>query len=113
MKDKTCPACENGKLVGVDNIISDIDGYVFVEKGERCTACGEEFINEKDAQAMVENSRKLGVWPVPLKLHRNLSSSGRGLVLRIPSDIEKDLRLKPGEAVSISKVGNKIIIEPE
>lgn len=97
----------------MDNIVSEIDGYVFIEKGQRCSDCGEEFIAEKDAQRTIEVAKKLGIWPQPLKLHRSLSKSGRGLVLRIPADLEKDLKLKPGEAVSISKVGNKIVIEPE
>ena len=108
-----CPVCEKGELIEVDNIVSEMDGYVFIEKGQRCTECGEEFIHEKDAQHTIEVAKKLGVWPQPLKLHRSLSKSGRGLVLRIPSDLEKDLKLKSGESVSISKVGSRIIIEPE
>ena len=112
-KASNCPTCEKGELIEVDNIVSEMDGYVFVEKGQRCTECGEEFIHEKDAQRTIEVAKKLGVWPQPLKLHRSLSKSGRGLVLRIPSDLEKDFKLKPGESVSISKVGSKIIIEPE
>ena len=112
-KASICPICEKGKLIEVDNIVSEMDGYVFIEKGQRCTECNEEFIHEKDAQRTIEVAKKLGVWPQPLKLHRSLSKSGRGLVLRIPSDIEKDFKLKSGESVSISKVGSRIIIEPE
>ena len=100
-------------LIEVDNIISEIEGYVFVEKGVRCSLCDEEFIDEKESQRTIEIAKKLGVWPEPLKLHRSLSKSGRGLILRIPADLEKDLNLKPGEAIAISKLGNKIIIEPE
>lgn len=110
---KKCPICEKGMLKEVDDIVSEIEGYVFIEKGERCTSCGEEFIREKDAQRTVEIARKLGIWPQPLKLHRSLSKSGRGLVLRIPSDLEKDLDLKPGSEIAISKIGRKIIIETE
>lgn len=113
MTKNKCPACEKGELIEVDNIVSEMDGYVFIEKGQRCTECNEEFIYEKDAQRTIEVAKKLGVWPQPLKLHRSLSKSGRGLVLRIPSDIEKDFKLKPGESISISKVGSKIVIEPE
>ena len=113
MTNKKCPACEKGELIEVDNIVSEIDGYIFIEKGQRCTECGEEFIHEKDAQHTIEVAKKLGIWPQPLKLHRSLSKSGRGLILRIPADIEKDFKLKHGEPVSISKVGNKIIVEPE
>jgi RNA polymerase subunit RPABC4/transcription elongation factor Spt4 len=60
-KEKICPVCEKGRLIPVEDIVSEIEGYIFVEKGERCTSCGEEFI----------------------------SKSARGTVLRIPSDIEK------------------------
>ncbi|MDI6655177.1 MAG: hypothetical protein ABH874_00260 [Methanobacteriota archaeon] len=111
MKEKKCPACEKGKLVPVDDIVSEIEGYVFVEKGERCTHCGEEFINEKEGQKMINLAKKLGVWGEPLKLYRKLSKSARGTVLRIPSDIEKNLGIKGGEEVAISKIGRKIIIE--
>lgn len=110
---KICPKCEKGNLIEADNIISEIESYVFVEKGLRCTSCGEEFIDEKESQRTIEIARKLGIWPEPLKLHRSLSKSGRGLILRIPADLEKDLNLKPGETIAISKVGNKIVIEPE
>lgn len=92
MTNKKCPVCEKGGLIEVDNIVSEIDGYMFIEKCQRCTECGEEFIHEKDAQRTVEVAKKLGVWPKPLKLHRSLSKSGRGLILRIPSDLEKDFR---------------------
>ncbi len=111
MKEKKCPVCYKGKLVPVDDILSQIEGYVFVEKGERCTHCGEEFINEKEGQKMINLAKKLGVWGEPLKLYRRLSRSARGTVLRIPSDIEKNLGIKGGEEVTISKVGRKIIIE--
>ena len=45
---KICPVCSKGELIAVDDILSGIEGYVFVEKGERCTACAEEFIGEKE-----------------------------------------------------------------
>lgn len=112
MKEKICPVCEKGKLVPADDIASEIEGYVFVEKGERCTSCGEEFIPEKEGQKMINVARKLGIWEKPLKLYRKLSKSARGTVLRIPSDIQKNLGLKGTEEVAISKVGErKIVIE--
>lgn len=111
-KEKPCPVCEKGTLQAVDNIISEIDGYVFVQKGERCTACGEEFPYEKETQKMIEAARRLGVWPEPMKLYRTLSEMGRGLVFRIPADLERQLGLKAGEEVTVTKIGRKIIIEP-
>ncbi|MDI6708574.1 MAG: hypothetical protein QME47_05775 [Candidatus Thermoplasmatota archaeon] len=35
----------------------------------------------------------------------------RGIILRIPSDLEKCLHLKGDESVALSKVGNKIVVE--
>ncbi|MBU0627770.1 MAG: hypothetical protein KKC75_01150 [Nanoarchaeota archaeon] len=112
MKNKQCPVCEKGNLIEVDDIISEIEGHLFVQKGERCSACSEEFISEKEGQRMIEVSRKLGIWGEPLKLHRKLSRSARGTVLRIPSDIEKNMHLKGEEEILISKIGkNKLLIE--
>ncbi len=111
---KTCAACEKGTLIKVEDIMNDVDSYVFVTTGTRCAACGEEFIDEKEGQKMIEMAKRLGVWGEPLKLHRKLSKSGRGTVLRIPTDIEQNLGLKGNEEVSISKLGKKkILIEIE
>ncbi len=112
MKNKICPVCEKGNLIEVDDIISEIEGHFFVQKGKRCSNCGEEFINEKEGQKMIEIARKLGIWGEPLKLHRKLSKSARGTVLRIPTDIEKNMHLKGEEEILISKIGkNKLLIE--
>lgn len=109
-----CPVCEKGDLVAVEDIPAEVEAYVFIVKGRRCGSCGEEFIDEREGQRMIQTARKLGVWGEPLKLHRKLSPSGRGTVLRIPSDIERELGLKGTEDVAISKMGdNKILVEIE
>lgn len=110
--NKKCPVCEKGELIKANDIVSEINGYLFIEKGDRCETCGEEFIDEKDSKKTIEIARKLGVWPEPLKLVRTLSESGGTLVLRIPTDLERQLNLHTGGEVSISKIGNKIVIEP-
>jgi len=84
----------------VKDIISEFGGYVFVEKGERCDYCSEEFPYEGEAQATIEAARRLGVWPEPLKLYRKLIRSGRGVVLHIPTDLERQMKLKGDEEVS-------------
>ncbi|MFQ5621277.1 MAG: hypothetical protein ACE5FT_05525 [Candidatus Nanoarchaeia archaeon] len=106
---KKCPICE-GNIVKVEDIVNDLDSYLFVVKGDRCNKCGEEFIAEDEGQRMINIARRLGIWGEPLKLHRKLSKSARGTVLRIPSDIEQNLHLKGNEEVSISKIGNKKIL---
>ena len=84
-----------------------------MERGKRCDACGEEFPCEEEAQRTIEGARKLGVWPEPLTLHRKLSKSGRSLVLRIPSDLEKQMHLDERTTVAIAKAGNRIVVEIE
>ena len=110
---KKCLICNNGELIKVEDIALEIEGYIFVVKGERCTECNEEFPYEEETQKTIITAKKLGVWPEPLKLYRHLSKSGGGLVLRIPADIEKQLKLSDDTEIEISKVGNKIIIETE
>ena len=113
-KTKMCPVCEKGVLVPADDILSEIEGLVFVEKGERCDNCKEEFIPEESGQKTIELAKRLNVWGHPLKLHRKLSKSTGGTILRIPSDIEKDMHLKGNEHILVSKIGNnKILLELE
>ena len=110
---KKCQICNKGLLEKVEDIILEIEGYVFVVGGERCNKCNEEFPYEDETQRTITIARKLGVWPEPLKLYRHLSKSGGGLIFRIPSDLEKQLKLDENIEIAISKVGNKIVIEPE
>ena len=110
---KKCLICNNGELIKVEDITLEIEGYIFIVRGERCTECNEEFPYEEETQRTIMTARKLGIWPEPLKLYRHLSKSGGGLVLRIPADIEKQLKLSDDTEIEISKVGNKIIIETE
>ncbi len=109
---KTCPICEKKTFVAVEDITLEIEGYIFILKGERCTECKEEFPYEEESERAITTARKLGVWPEPLKLHRHLSKSSGGLIFRVPSDIEKQFSLDENTEIEITKVGSKIIIQP-
>ena len=110
---RKCQICEKESLTEAEDITLEIEGYIFIVKGERCINCNEEFPYEEETQRTVSIARKLGVWPEPLKLYRHLSKSGKGLVFRIPADLEKQLKLNENIEISITKLGNKIVIEPE
>ncbi len=111
---KKCAKCQKPTLTQADDIINDVGGYLIIIKGTRCSSCGEEYFDEEEGQKMINLAKRLKVWGQPMKLHRKLSKSARGTVLRIPIDIEKELHLKGNEAVSISKIGeNKILVEVE
>ncbi len=109
---RKCNLCEKGILVKVEDITLEIEGYIFIVKGERCDNCNEEFPYQEETQKTISVARKLGVWPEPMKLYRHLSKSAGGLMLRIPSDLEKQLQLNENIEIAISKMGNKIIIDP-
>ena len=109
-----CPVCGKGTLVRVDDIVSELEGLAFVERGHRCPVCGEEFLDEADSKRTIKVARRLGIWGEPLKLQRKLSASGRGVVLRIPEDLRRSLQLKGTETVSLSKVGQRrVLLEVE
>ena len=59
---KECPTCEKGKLIPVNDIISELSAYVFVEKGERCNSCGEEFPYQEETHKTIQTARKLAIW---------------------------------------------------
>lgn len=110
---RKCLICEKGELIKAEDITLEVEGYVFIVKGERCAQCNEEFPYEEETQKAITISRKLGVWPTQLKLYRHLSRSGGGLIFRVPSDLEKQLKLNEKTEIAISKIGNKIVIEAE
>jgi hypothetical protein len=105
-----CPVCGKGVLTAVDDILSELEGLAFVERGHRCPVCGEEFVDEGDSNRTIKVARRLGIWGSPLKLKRKLSQSGRGVVLRIPEDLRQSMGLKGTEAVALSKIGSKKIL---
>ena len=107
-----CKICEKGLLTHTEDITLEIEGYIFIVKGQRCDHCKEEFPYEEETRRTISIAKRLGVWPEPMKLYRHLSKSGGGLVFRIPSDLEKQLGLDENVEIAISKVGNKIVIEP-
>lgn len=112
MTETECPACGKGRLAWVEDILSEVEGYVFVERGRRCTHCGEEFTPEEEGERTIRIARRLNLWGEPLKLRRKLSRSGRGTVPRIPADLQASLNLKGDEEVALSRVGkDKILVE--
>ncbi|HLD12863.1 MAG TPA: hypothetical protein VJB87_04695 [Candidatus Nanoarchaeia archaeon] len=110
---KNCPICKKGPFEQVDDIIFDVEGYIFILEGARCQNCKEEFPDSGETQKTIIIARKLGVWSEPLKLYRHLSKSTGGLVFRIPADLERQLQLTEKTEIAISKQGKKIIIEPQ
>ena len=107
---RKCLICGKGNLIKVNDISIEMNHHRLIVSGERCTNCNEEFPYEEETQRTISIARKLGIWPEPLKLYKHLSKSGGGLILRIPADLEKQLKLNENVEIEITKIGNKIII---
>lgn len=57
-KKMKCQNCEKGDLIEVNDIASELDGYVFIAKGKRCGNCNEEFIDEKEGEKIIQLAKR-------------------------------------------------------
>ena len=60
---RRCPVCEKGTFVKVEDIMFELEGYVFILRGERCDLCKEEFPFEEETERAIHAAQKLGIWP--------------------------------------------------
>jgi len=56
---KNCPICKKGPFEQVDDIIFDVEGYIFILEGARCQNCKEEFPHRKKTRGMVGTTETL------------------------------------------------------
>ena len=108
---RKCPICKTGRLAPVNDITSDLGGYIFVEKGHRCTYCKEEIIGEGEAEKTIEAAKKLGVWELQMKLERKLTKTARGIILRVPNDVQKGMKLTGNEGIEIHWAKNRLVVD--
>ena len=107
-----CPVCGKGRLEKTDNITSEIGGYTFVEKGHVCPKCKEEFIPEEESKRTIDAAIKLGAWETqPMKISRKLTKTARGIIFRIPNDVQKSMYLTGDEGIELSWSKDKIVLE--
>jgi len=75
-----------------------------------CGACGEAYVDEKAMARIEARAKDLGLWGLAKK--GTIAKSGNSLVVRIPADLAKFLRLKGGEAALVRPEGReKIVVE--
>ena len=48
-----CKICEKGLLTHTEDITLEIEGYIFIVKGQGCDTCGEEFPYEEETRRTV------------------------------------------------------------
>ncbi len=109
---KKCPICEG--TVKKVKTKAEIEGVTLAEglDVEKCSKCGEEFYTLEQMSFLRKKAQEKGVWGSGLRLRRKITRSGKRLALYLPTDIERNLKLKKGEAVDIWTEGRRIIIEP-
>ena len=102
-----CPICE-GKLAQkkVPYKYHDIDMGRY--DAEVCSRSGEVFFTEKSSDAIDKKAKELGVWGVEKKT--KISYSGNSLIVRIPSEVSKFMKLSKGKEVVVRAEGKKRLV---
>lgn len=104
-----CPIC-NGSLTmeKVPYKHDDIDLGDF--EAEVCSKCNEVYFTEKSSDEIDAIARKLGIWGLERK--SKISYSGNSLVVRIPKDIARFMKISKGKEIRIyPEKKNKLAIE--
>ncbi len=105
-----CPVCGKGKLrrgkIREQMFGVDLGEY----PAEICDACGESFVDQNAMKKIEARAKKLGLWGLAKKVP--IAKSGNSLVVRIPSELARFLRLKGGEDALVRPEGReKIVVE--
>ena len=74
-----------------------------------CSKCGESFFDPETAKNIQNKSKEKGLFGLSKRV--KVGKVGDSLMVRIPKNIAKFVKLKVGKEVRINPQGNKIIIE--
>ncbi|MBI2583455.1 MAG: hypothetical protein HYW25_02205 [Candidatus Aenigmarchaeota archaeon] len=78
----------------------------------QCRNCGNLFFTERMIEEMEKRTEELKIHSFGFS--RTIATSGKGLVVRVPSDLASHLRLKEGEKVRILPVNHRgFLVERE
>src|SRR5213593_368657 len=105
-----CPACGKGELhrgkIREQMFGVDLGEY----PAEICDSCGESFVDQKAMRRIEARAKELGLWGLAKKV--SIAKSGNSLVVRIPAELARFLKLKGGEDALVRPEGReKIVVE--
>ncbi len=105
-----CPICGKGELrrgkVHEEMFGVDLGEY----PGQICDACGESFVDQDAMREVEARAKAAGLWGLAKKV--SIAKSGNSLVVRIPAELARFLKLKGGEEAIVRPEGReKIIVE--
>lgn len=75
---------------------------------EVCDSCGESFVDQAAMGKIEARAKKLGLWGLAKKV--SIAKSGNSLVVRIPAELARFLRLKGGEEALVRPDGRERIV---
>lgn len=103
-----CPSCGKGSLrkSKVRETMFGVDLGEF--EAEACSSCGESFLSEAAMQELEKRAREAGIWGLGQKVR--VTKSGNSLVLRIPSDLARFLKIRAGSEVFMHPEGEERIV---
>jgi len=79
---------------------------------EVCSSCQEAFFDDEAMALLERRAKAAGIWGLGRKL--KVVKSGNSLVLRIPTDLAKFMKLKAGKEVYLHPEGDaKLVVDIE
>lgn len=75
---------------------------------EKCGACGEAYLDEAAMEELERRAKAAGIWGLGKKAR--VVKSGNSLVIRIPTDLAKHLKLRAGTEVFVHPEGEDRIV---
>jgi YgiT-type zinc finger domain-containing protein len=104
----SCPVCGKGKLRR-GKVREEMFGIDLGEYPARiCDSCGESFVDEEAMQRIEARAKEMGLWGLAKKV--SIAKSGNSLVVRIPAELARFLRLKGGEDALVRPEGRERIV---
>ena len=105
-----CPVCSKGQLhrgkVREEMFGVDLGPY----PAEVCDSCGESFVDQDAMKKIEARAKEAGLWGLAKKV--SIAKSGNSLVVRIPAELARFLKLKGGEEALVRPEGReKIVVE--
>src|SRR5712691_3068110 len=106
----SCPVCAKGKLrrgkVREEMVGVDLGEY----PADICDSCGESFVDQEAMKKIEARAKEMGLWGLAKKV--SIAKSGNSLVVRIPAELARFLKLKGGEDALVRPEGReKIVVE--
>lgn len=111
-KADRCPICEKGRLREGTIPYEYLGVHYGDYEGEVCDRCGEAFLSQDASDAIDVKAKQLGHWGIAKR--SKVGVSGHSLMVRIPKELEKALKISKGDSVLIRPEGKgRIVIDFE